>query len=337
MNRYLPYKMLWLLAIIMLLSITPAPRSTTAQTAQPSGETDHIEYIGSIEAMDLKTLTINGAKIDISRARINTPLELKALVKVEASLMANGTVIAREVNSAQGDMQPDEIEVIGPVISITSASIVIGSQTIDTSTSASKPVLNPSEFVRVRVQIDQTGRWIAHNLEIIRVSEDRRRQIASGEFELTGTLEVLGLDFVVISGQRLVLSNTEIKGRLIVGALATAHVRLTNNQLVAREIERADRRNDNDNDNDNGNVNGNINGNVNSNRNTNRNANSNVNDNRNTNLNGNNNSNDNGNDNDDDDDDDDSSGRGSGGSGSGNSGSGGGSGSGGKGGDDNGK
>ena len=227
--------------------------------------------------------------------------------------MANGTIIAREVNSAKGDIQPGEIEVVGPVISITSASIVMGGQTIDTSASVSKPVLNPSAIVRVRVQIDQTGRWLAHNLEIISVSEDRRRQIASGEFELSGTLEVLGLDFVVISGQRLVLSNTEIKGRLIVGALATAHVRLTNNQLVAREIERADRRNDNlrdndnDNDNDNGNVNGNINGNVNSNRNTNRNANSNVNDNRNTNLNGNNNGNDNGND-DDDDDDDDSSG-----------------------------
>ena len=78
MIRNLPYRLLWLLAIIMLLSITPSLRSATAQTAQPSGETDHIEYIGSIEAMNLKILTINGAKIDISRARINTPLALKA-------------------------------------------------------------------------------------------------------------------------------------------------------------------------------------------------------------------------------------------------------------------
>ena len=61
------------------------------------------------------------------------------------------------------------------------------------------------------------------------------------EFEIVGTLQQIGNGFIVVAGLPIGIVDAEINDPLIQGGLVKAHLSVVNGQLVAREVERADR------------------------------------------------------------------------------------------------
>lgn len=75
---------------------------------------------------------------------------------------------------------------------------------------------------------------------------------SSPELKITGTIEEIGDDYVVVDGQKIMIgANTETKGSLNVDDVVEVYVRVdSEGNLVAREIESADADDFIDNDND---------------------------------------------------------------------------------------
>ncbi|MCA9913288.1 MAG: hypothetical protein KC496_08055, partial [Anaerolineae bacterium] len=216
--------------------------------AQTTGE---VELVGTVEAMTLDTITVNGQAIDVSTAEINTSVEVGAVVKVEGMLNPDGSISAREVNAVAEGVQPGEAELIGILTSFNSSTMVVNGQTIDISTAELYPGLTVGEMVKVHAVATADGTWIAREAEPYSPAAEDDGTGLPGEFEITGTLEAVGDGSITVAGQSIVITGAEVKSALVVGVRVKVHVSLVDGVLVAREVENAvSDMNDNTNSND---------------------------------------------------------------------------------------
>lgn len=258
------------LAIVAVLILTSISSLRLVHAQGPTPTTPNpIELVGSVTMVDTaaKTITVNGLTINISKAQIAASVQLMVgtVVKVEGSLLADGTIAAREVKAAVAAIiQPGEMEIVGVVESLNATQIVINGQTIDISKAEIGKGVAVGMTVRVHATVAQGGMPVAREVSVFNQkpeAEDNPKATPTGtlttnpgnqkEFELTGTLEQVGTDFVVISGQQISTSGAEIKGQLVVGALVKIHVSNTSGGLVAREVELAQKVDDDVNDDNN--------------------------------------------------------------------------------------
>lgn len=114
---------------------------------------DSIELVGVVESMTTNSITVSQQVVDISAAEINTPLEIGSVVKVQGTLAADGSIIAREVNPSQDGILPGEFEITGTLQQIGSGFIVVSGQTISVVGAEIKNALVVGELVKVHVTL----------------------------------------------------------------------------------------------------------------------------------------------------------------------------------------
>lgn len=225
-----------LFLLVTVLSVLLMAMPALAQT------TGAVEIIGTVEAMTLQTITINGQQINISNAEINVPVELGAVVRIEGLLNPDGRISAREVNPVAAGVQPGEAEIIGVIESLTGTTLVISGQSIDVSTAERPANLAVGATVKVHATASPDGIWIAREVEPFSPEQDDDTSddaMISGEFEITGTLEAVADDTITVAGQSIRITGAEIKNALTLGVQVKVHVRLVDGMLVAREVENA--------------------------------------------------------------------------------------------------
>ncbi len=255
---------LLLVALVPLLVAVPLAQNTETV----------IEFLGLIEAVNQNTITVNGQILDILGAQVNTPLAVGATVRVEAVIASDGRFVAREVNPT--DLLPDEVEIIGTLRAFDGATITVSGQVIDILGAQINALIPIGSRVRVRASLSPQGTWVAREVDAFVSDDDLPAQTPEavpplptlapvqtlevapdddGEFEIVGTLQQIGSDFIVVAGLSINVAGAEIKDPLVQGQLVKVHLRFVDGQLIAREVERADfdddERFDNDDD-DNG-------------------------------------------------------------------------------------
>ncbi len=228
-------------AVLIGLSLAPQARAVFAHPGQQTGVASAVEIVGVIDAIDGKTLTVNGLTIDISKAQINLALTVGAKVKIEGLQAANGlTITAREVNAPKTGIQPGESEIVGVVDSVNGTTIVIGGQTIDISNAEVKAGVMAGKTVKVEFSIDSAGQLVAREVQVVATTTTTvgsKPSVSEENTEITGTLEQVGDGFVIVSGQRFSTNGAEIKGQLVVGVLVKVELRDGETELTAKQIE----------------------------------------------------------------------------------------------------
>ena len=80
------------IVLALLLALIPAQVST----AQGS----EIEFVGTIQAVEAETITVNGIVVNVSSAEVAVSLEVGVVVRVRGTLLENGSILATRVEAA---------------------------------------------------------------------------------------------------------------------------------------------------------------------------------------------------------------------------------------------
>ena len=278
-------------------------KSEAGEVSPDSPEMEpEIEFFGAIESIGADAWTIDGQTVRLTeQTRIKDAAELHDRVRVHARVMADGALVAHEIERAGDDMpgrQGAQIEFTGTVAAMDAGAWTIDGQSVAvTAHTEIESGIEAGALVRVHALVGAGGSLIAREIELAGEGEPA---IPGVEVEFRGALETMGADAWTIGGLTFrVTAATEIEGDIEVGDFVEVHAQVeADGSLVAREIRpdesgSGDVENDND---DNGNANGNGDDNQNGNNNDNGND-----DNQNDNENGDNgNDNQNANENDDD-------------------------------------
>jgi LysM repeat protein len=269
---------------VLLLGLLLMPTLSMTIMAQDDTAANEVELVGLIEALDMDSITVNGQRILVAAAEINTPLQLGAAVKVEAQVQADLSIRARQINAITGedndDMLPGEIEITGLLSAFDDSTMTIAGLIIDVRGAEIKAGVLVGEVVRVhaslqvnnQLQAREVERYAGHddddsslndnaaddnantndnsndNFDDDNSSLNDNMAFTQGEFELRGTLTSVGDGFVVVQGQNISTIGAEIKGTLTVGAMVKVHLAVVNGALVAREVEMAVRARQGDDD-----------------------------------------------------------------------------------------
>ncbi|HLV36673.1 MAG TPA: DUF5666 domain-containing protein, partial [Spirillospora sp.] len=226
-------------------------------------QNDNIELIGTIEAINADgSIVVNGQTISITTAELNVALTVGRQVKVEGTLMADGLIVAREVDAPDADdLDDDEVELSGVVESFDGTTLVIGGLSIDMRGAEFNSPVIVGQRIRIHASFDDDGNLVAREADNrfdddripapagtpeVRPSDDDDDDDRRDEFEFRGLLQAIGDDFIVVAGRTIDITNAEIRGQLVVGRRVEVELVNRNGQLVAREVET--RRDDNDDD-----------------------------------------------------------------------------------------
>ncbi|HRF50656.1 MAG TPA: DUF5666 domain-containing protein [Anaerolineales bacterium] len=252
-------------------TVTPGATQTTPEathTAQPgmtgtavTGQS--VEFTGTIELVDASALVVSGRRVVITAAtEIKFQPQKGLTVKVQGTLQADGTVLAREIKSvpaAQATQQPGvtrtpgaettrtpqstrqagESEFSGTVSSINGNTFVVNGITVVVNGEIKGPIA-VGDLVKVHGVFQADGSVIAREIERadgVRTPQSTRQ---AGESEFSGTVSSISGSTFVVNGITVVV-NGEIKGPIAVGDLVKVHgVFQADGSVIAREIERAD-------------------------------------------------------------------------------------------------
>jgi len=265
-----------------------SPAETVApvvETEAPASEAE-IELTGSIERMTPTAWTLNGKVVAILPAtELKGTFGVGDLVKAHATLQADGSLAAREIEPVQG-AEGSSLSVQGAEYDFTGAveAIAFDQWTVAATTFAVTPATEIKgtfalgELVKVHVLVSTDGSLVAREIEA------PEAELAKGgegaEVELVALIQSISPEAWVIGGQTLAITpGTEIKGTFDVGDAVKVHVLIgAGGTLTAREIEAAEvgefgqPGDDNTNSNSNANSNESESGNANANGNSNDNA-----------------------------------------------------------------
>ena len=259
-----------------------APQQDDGSSASQSVE---VVFTGSVEAMGASQWTISGQVVGVEGASIDANIQVGDIVKVEASVAADGSIFALRIEAAR------------PAIVDGNANDDMNGNTNDDMNGNANDDMNgnANDDMNGNANDDMNG---------------NANESPDDEQEIYGVVEALASDSITVSGVTYMFASfTEFKTIVSVGDQVKLHVVVASDgTLVVREIERTLSDSDDDNSNSNSNSNDNDDDDSNSNQNSNDdddddNSNSNGNQNSNDDDDDNDNSNDNQNSNDDDDDD----------------------------------
>lgn len=152
-----------LLVMGLLLVVTPV-------LAQDSEST--IEFSGTINAIDGMVLTVDGLMVDVSAAETSLTLEVDMVVKVEGTLLDDGTVAASEVSaveaddSSNDDTDVDTLELVGPLDSLGDSTAVVGGMEFDITGATIEAGLEVGDLVKVHASLSDDGSsWLASSIK----------------------------------------------------------------------------------------------------------------------------------------------------------------------------
>jgi len=208
-------------------------------------EVEKIEFRGVVERMEGNFITVAGVMVDISTAVIKDgTLQVGVVVKVEAKRMADGSIIALEIEvegSHDGGGDNDEyrprVEFEGTVEAIDGAIYIIGGVTVNASAATIEHgPIGVGDKVRVEGTEQPDGAVMATKIHKITESEE------AAEVEFTATVRAMdGSTIIFDNGLTVTVDgNTmidESHGPLQVGARVEVKARDQNGVLLALRIE----------------------------------------------------------------------------------------------------
>jgi hypothetical protein len=192
-----------------------------------------IEIIGAIDAVTADTITVHGYTVHTTGALIQATLEVNKGVKIEGTLLSDGSVQAREIYAIRLSAKIQTLELVGVVTSIDETTIGLDGQSFSLAGAQIKGTIVVGDTVKVEAVLQTDGTWAAREVRKLGAA----KAPANGEIEIVGTLTEVGDGFVVVSGQRFDTTGAEIHDPLMAGMTVNVHARLVNGQMLATEIE----------------------------------------------------------------------------------------------------
>ncbi len=120
------------LLVVMLASMVAIATSVASAQADVVTLTK-VEFVGTVEAFDATTVTVNGHIISLATAEVQGALTIGAIVKVEAMIDAGGNFTATEVKPVtEADRGPQELELHGQISAINGTTFTVAGLTFDT-------------------------------------------------------------------------------------------------------------------------------------------------------------------------------------------------------------
>ncbi|MEW6505616.1 MAG: DUF5666 domain-containing protein [Chloroflexota bacterium] len=159
------------------ITLEDAPKTdSTATTGTPgSGE---VEFFGKIESIQNGVYGIGGRTVRTAAGtEIKGALAVGAMVKVHATLQADGSYLAREIELSQGDDAgktatpgapgSGEVEFFGKIESIQNGVYGIGGRTVRTAAGTEiKGALAVGAMVKVHATLQADGSYLAREIEL---------------------------------------------------------------------------------------------------------------------------------------------------------------------------
>ena len=164
-----------LLADKIALEDSPKTGKTVTPGVPGSGE---VEFFGKIESIQNGVYGIGGRTVRTAAGtEIKGALAVGMMVKVHATLQADGTYLAREIEAARGDDASStatpgvpgsgEVEFFGKIESIQNGVYVIGGRTVRTAPQTEiKGALAVGLMVKVHATLQADGTYLAREIEL---------------------------------------------------------------------------------------------------------------------------------------------------------------------------
>jgi hypothetical protein len=164
-----------LLADKISLEDSPKNNATGTPGAPGSGE---VEFFGKVESIQNGVYLIGGRTVRTAAGtEIKAGVVVGAMVKVHATLQADGSYLAREIEPAQGDdankagtpgaASSGEVEFFGKVESIQNGVYLIGGRTVRTTAGTEiKSGVVLGALVKVHATLQADGSYLASEIEL---------------------------------------------------------------------------------------------------------------------------------------------------------------------------
>jgi len=205
---------------------------------------EEVEFQGIVEAMNGNMITVAGMAVDISAATIeNGPVGVGDVVKVEATRMADGSLVAGKIevkgsaDSGGGDEYRPQVEFKGKVEAINGNVYTIAGIAVDASSAAiENGPIAVGDMVEVEGVEQADGSVLAAKLDKEMPAEE------AAQVEFTATIQSMGADTITCDNGMTVTvdGNTiidESKGMLEIGAKVEVKALDQNGSLLALSIK----------------------------------------------------------------------------------------------------
>jgi len=150
-----------LLVVVAALAFIPMLYTGHAQAAA-----NQIEYTGVVQAASSASLTVDALVVDITNAQIKSLPVVGAIVKVEGTLNADGSITAREVALVTKTVQLGAAEITGVVADLTTTQITVAGLSIDISKAEIGTGVVVGAVVKVHATLTTGGTWSATEVRV---------------------------------------------------------------------------------------------------------------------------------------------------------------------------
>jgi hypothetical protein len=166
---------------------------------------------------------------------------IKRMIPFGIALLVFLTLCFGQVTLAQEATTASQVELVGTIDSVTTTSITINQQTIDTSHAEIRITLEAGLRVKVEGNLQPDGQIVAREVKLADIPADT---VNVNESEIIGILTSFEGTTMVIAGQTIDVSGAEIYPGVGVNETVEAKVTLVDGQWIAREVQLADFRGD---------------------------------------------------------------------------------------------
>lgn len=133
--------------------------------ARSDDQPGELELVGMLTAMTQNRLTIAGLPMDAANAEFGPGVGIGQLIKVHATLNAQGQWIIREIELASADDRAGEFEFFGTITEMGDGYIVVNDQRINIANAEIEGPLAVGAFVEVHLRFVD-GQWVASEVDL---------------------------------------------------------------------------------------------------------------------------------------------------------------------------
>jgi hypothetical protein len=243
------------LGVLLLLALSACTAAELSELQEITGEIslddNQVEFTGALEALDEASLTVEGQLLSIvPESEIASGLVLGDLVKVEAAILADGSLVALEVkpfedasddSDDEADEQDDEIEFTGEISAMETGSWTIADQPVAILDSTEiHGEFTVGDIVKVHAYLAEDGTLTAREIEPGEAGDmdDSESDDDSEGFELYGTAEAISDTEWTIAGVVVAVdAGTDIETGIVTGDWVKAEgMVLEDGTFLAMEI-----------------------------------------------------------------------------------------------------
>ena len=132
--------------------------------AQPNA---NIEFYGTIQSSNSTAIVINGQIVDVHGALVNAPLTTGMGVRVQATILPDGSLAARQIDVLPPGIIPGIVEINGTVTNVAQPILTVSGQAIDMTGAEISGSIVLGQIVRVFAVATAPGVWQARFVDAV--------------------------------------------------------------------------------------------------------------------------------------------------------------------------